>query len=147
MSIISGGGEGVHCQVFHRLCAPPVNGDLLQIPGTVDLGGRRRLAGDGKELVPGKGGMEEDNMNTYQGGDGAAGVRLLFQIRGAGGTDIWIGDIGGHPLHGKFPGGVSVPGGETADREAPVEETIQEVDVHLSGARTLSHSTSLRDHC
>ena len=57
----SGGGEGGHRHVFQRLRSPPGDGDLLQIPGTVDLGGRRRLAGDGKGLVPGKGGMEEDD--------------------------------------------------------------------------------------
>ena len=35
----SGGGEGGHCQDIQRLWAPPVDGDLLLIPGTGDLGG------------------------------------------------------------------------------------------------------------
>ena len=49
--------------------------------------------------------MEEDAANHQQGGGGAAGVRLLLKIRGAGGADIRIRDLGGHSLHGKFPGG------------------------------------------
>ena len=58
-AIGSGGGEGGHHQGFQCLWEPPVNGDLVQIPGTGDLGGRRRLAGGGKELFPGEGGMEQ----------------------------------------------------------------------------------------
>ena len=34
---------------------------------------------------------------------------------------------------GKALGGVSGPGGETADGTAPVEDTGQEVDIHLGG--------------
>ena len=147
MVIISRGGEGGHRQGFQLLWDPPGDGDLLQIPGTGDLGGRRRLDGGGKELVPGAGGMEEDDANFWQGGGGAAGVRLIFQSYGAGSADIWIGDLGGHPPHGKRPGGVSGPGGETADRADPTEETGQEVDVHLGGARTWLHIILLRDHC
>ena len=56
----------------------PVDSDLIQISETGDIGGRQWLAGGGKELVPGKGGMEEDGANLQQGGGGAAGVRLLF---------------------------------------------------------------------
>ena len=79
MTVISvGGGEGVHCQGFQRLWAPPGEGDLLQIPGTGDLGGRRRLAGDGKEIVPGKGGLEEDDANHRQRGGGRRGCPASF---------------------------------------------------------------------
>ena len=49
--------------------------------------------------------MEEDDVNPQKVGGGAAGVRLLFLSRGAGGADLWIGDLIGHPLHGKVPGG------------------------------------------
>ena len=76
--ISGGGGEGGHRQGFQDLWAPPVDGDLLQITGTGDLGGRRLLADGGEELVPDKGGLEEDDMHTQKGGGGAAGVRLLF---------------------------------------------------------------------
>ena len=72
------GGEGGHRQGFQRLRVPPGDGDLLQIPGTGNLGGRRRLAGGGEELVPGKGGLEEDDMHPQEGGGGAAGVWLIF---------------------------------------------------------------------
>ena len=47
-------GEGDHLQGFQCLWAPPGDCDLLQIPGTGDLGGGRLLAGGGEELVPGK---------------------------------------------------------------------------------------------
>ena len=57
---------------------PPGDGDLLQIPETGDLIGRLKLADGGKELVPGKVGMEEDDANPQQGGGSAAGVWLLF---------------------------------------------------------------------
>ena len=76
--ISGGGGEGGQLQVFQRLWAPLRDGDLLQIPGTGDLGGGRRLSDGGEELVPGKDGLEEDIVNTQQGGGGAAGVRILF---------------------------------------------------------------------
>ena len=77
---ISGeGGEGGHRQGFQHLWAPPGDGDLLQIPGTGALGGRRRLSGVGNELVPGKGGLEEDDAHPQPGGGGAAGVRLIFK--------------------------------------------------------------------
>ena len=59
--ISNGGGEVGHQKVFQRLWAPLVYGDLLQITVTGDHGGRRRLDGGGKELVPGEGGIEEDD--------------------------------------------------------------------------------------
>ena len=43
------------------------------------------------------------------------------------GADTWLVT----PPHGKGPGGVSDPGGETDDGMAPTEETGQEVDIHL----------------
>ena len=55
-----GGGEVGHRQVFQRLWATPEDGDLIQIPGTSDIGGRQQLAGGGEELVSGKDGLEED---------------------------------------------------------------------------------------
>ena len=42
-------------------------------------------------------------------------------------------EIGEKSVHGKGPGGFSGPGGETADRASPAEETGQEVEVHLGG--------------
>ena len=71
-------GEGGHRQGFQRLWSPPGDGDLLQIPGTVGIGGRRRLDSGGEELFPGKGGLEEDDAHLQQGGGGTAGVRILF---------------------------------------------------------------------
>ena len=35
------------------------------------------------------------------------------------------------PPHGQGPGGVSDPVGETADRTAPEEDSVQEVEIHL----------------
>ena len=43
------------------------------------------------------------------------------------------GDLGGHPPHGQVPGGVSYPGGETADRTAPTEDNVRDVLIHLGG--------------
>ena len=71
-------GEVGHRQGFKRLWDTPGDGDLLQIPGTGDIGGRRRLVGGGEVLVPGKGGLEEDGAHPQQGGGSAVGVRILF---------------------------------------------------------------------
>ena len=101
----SRGGEGGHCQVFQLLWAPPGDGDLLPIPGVGDIGSRRQLAGGGEELVLVKEVSEEYVVHPHQGVGGAAGVRILFQGHGTGGTSIQIGDLDGQPLHGKGPGG------------------------------------------
>ena len=69
--------------------------------------------------------MEDDDSNSHQGEGDATCFRILFKSRGAGGASLSIGDLGGHSLHGKIPGGVSVPGGEMDDRVVPVEETGQ----------------------
>ena len=34
------------------------------------------------------------------------GLRDSFQGSGAGGTTIWVRDVGDNPLHGKIPGGL-----------------------------------------
>ena len=54
---------GGHLQGIQRLFFFPGDGDLLPIPGEVDIGGGRRLSGGGQELVPVKGGVEEDDKN------------------------------------------------------------------------------------
>ena len=51
-------GEGGHRQGFQRLWAPPVDGDILQIPGAGDLGDGRQLDGGGEETGPGKDGLD-----------------------------------------------------------------------------------------
>ena len=51
-------GEGGHRQGFQSLWAPPGDGDLLQIPGAVDIGDRQQLAGGDEELGLGKDGFE-----------------------------------------------------------------------------------------
>ena len=56
--ISGGGGEGGHHQGFHRIWAPPGDGDLLQIPGAGDLGDGRQLAVSDDELGLGKEGVE-----------------------------------------------------------------------------------------
>ena len=48
--------------------------------------------------------MEEDDDNPQQRGGGAAGVWILFLSRVAGVVDLQLGDLGGHPPHGKGPG-------------------------------------------
>ena len=103
-AISSEGGQGGHRQGFQRLWATPGDGELLHIPGTGDIGGRQILTGGGKELVPGKGGLEEDDTNPHQGGGGAVGVQLLFKGRGAGGAALRIRYLSDHPLYGKGPG-------------------------------------------
>ena len=98
--IISGGVEVGHYQGSQRLLAPTGDGDLLQIPGMGDLGGRRQLFGGGKELFKGKGDLEEDDVNPQHKGVGSAGVRIIFKDRGAGDAYLQIGDLGAHPLRG-----------------------------------------------
>ena len=119
-AIIGGEGEVGHCQGFQRLWAPPGDGDLLQIPAAGDLGGKQRMAGGGEEPVLLKAGLEEDVTHPQQGGGGAAGIRIIFQGCGTGGTDIWVGDLGGHLQHVQGPGGVSEPGVKTTDGTDPV---------------------------
>ena len=48
-------------------------------------------------------------------------------------VSLWIRDLGGQPPHGKGPGEVPGPGGNTTDRAATAAEALREVDVHLSG--------------
>ena len=109
--------------------------DILQITGTGDIGVRRQLAGGGEELFLGKGGLEEYGTHPQQGGGGPAGVRLLFKGRGTGGASLRIGDLGGQPLHGQVPEGVSDPGVETSYRTASTEDTVREVDMAFSSPR------------
>ena len=56
--ISGGGGEVDHRHGFHRLWSPPGDGDLLQIPGGVDLVGVSLMAGSGELLIPDKEGLE-----------------------------------------------------------------------------------------
>ena len=70
-------------------------------------------------------------MHPQQGGGGAAGIRLIFQGRGTGGTALCIGNLGGHQMHGKGPGGVSDRCGDTADGTAPVEDNGWELEINL----------------
>ena len=70
--------EGGQRQGIQRLWAPPGDGNLLMIPGKGDIGGGRRLAGSGQELVPVKRCVEEDSKNPQQGGVRAEGFLLLF---------------------------------------------------------------------
>ena len=132
-AISGGGGDRVHRQTFQRLRAPPGDDDLLQIPGTGDIGGRQRLAGGGKKLFPGKGGLEEYDVNPQQVGGGAAGVRIFFKAVVQAvllfGSETWVVT----PRMGKALGGGSGPGDETVDGTAPVEDTGQGVDIHLGG--------------
>ena len=80
--------------------------DLLPIPGAGGIGGGRRLAGSGQEVVTGKVGVEEDENNPQQGGGGAAAV-CFFSIHGAGNVSLQLGYLVGHPPHGQGPGGVT----------------------------------------
>ena len=61
------------------------------------------------------------------------GVRIIFYGRGLSGTDLWGGDLVGHPLHGQGPGGVSYTCGETSDGTDDREDTGWEVEIHLRG--------------
>ena len=47
-TIIRVGVAGYQYQGFQRLWAPPGDGEILQIPGTSDLGGRKRLDDSGE---------------------------------------------------------------------------------------------------
>ena len=77
-SISGRGGEGGHRQGFQCLWAPPVDGDLLPIPGEGDIGGRRQLDGGGTEFDKGEGGMEEDEKDLHQGVGRDASIRIFI---------------------------------------------------------------------
>ena len=103
---------------------PPVDGYLLLVPGKGDLGGRRRLAGGSKELVPCRGGVEEGDANPQQVWGGAAGFLLIFLSRGVGGSAPCIRYLGGPPPHmGRALRGGSGKGDDTAGGAAPMAET------------------------
>ena len=72
------GGEVDHHQGIQRLWDPSGYCDLLPIPGTGDLGSRRRLEVVGQDLVPGKFGVEEDSENHQQVRGKATGVRIFL---------------------------------------------------------------------
>ena len=95
------------------------------------------MDGGGQEIVPGKGGVEEDYVNPQQGGGGTAGVRIIFKCCGTGGTALQFGYLVSHPPHGQGPGGGSGSGGKTTYRTAPAEDTKREVEIHLSGDGTV----------
>ena len=80
-----------------------------------------------------KGGVEEDDKDTQQGGVEAVGVRLFFQIRHSVGAALRCGDMGGYPPHGPVSGGFPGPGGVAIDEEDPAEASRREVGVHLGG--------------
>ena len=71
--------------------------------------------------------------HPQQGGSGAAGLWIILKGRCPGGNALQSGDLGGNPLHGKIPGGVSYPGGESADGNAPAEDVGREVEIHFGG--------------
>ena len=48
-------------------------------------------------------------------------VRLVWKSMTS--VSLWIRDLGGQPPHGKGPGEVPGPGGNTTDRAATAEET------------------------
>ena len=45
------------------------------------------------------------------------GLRDSFQGSGAGGTTIWVRDVGDNPLHGKIPGGLLAQSRQSDYRE------------------------------
>ena len=72
-----GGADG-HIQDIQRLWAPSGDGDLLLIPGEGDIGGRRGLAGGGREFVKGEGIVEEYDEDPHKVEGGAAGVQIFL---------------------------------------------------------------------
>ena len=46
------------------------------------------MAGGDEELGPGEDGVEEDVVDTQQGGSYASGVWLLFKVHDTGGNDL-----------------------------------------------------------
>ena len=58
---------------------------------------------------------------------------FFFEAVIQGSTTLRSGDLGGHPLHGNGPGGVSDPGDKTADGTAPAEDNGRNVEIHLGG--------------
>ena len=134
-----GGGEGGQFQGFHRVWAPPGDGDLLQLPKVGDLGDGRRLASSGEELGLVEDGVEEDDAHSQQGGSDASGVRIVFKaliqavlLFGAETRVVT-------PLPGHGPGGVSDPVGETADIKSPAKDKRRDVQIHLGSGSKGGH--------
>ena len=69
-------------QGFQRLWVPHGDVGLLQIPREGDIGNGRRLASGGEELGLAKDGVEEDVVDTQQGGSDA--LVLIF------GAETWV---------------------------------------------------------
>ena len=108
--------------------------------------------------------MKEDYKNNHQEGGGAAGLRILFQSRGAGGVSLRLGGLGSHPPHGKGPGwgfrtrwqdglwGGSCGGNLTGSGRAPRRRCqgrrwgCRRRRNAFGDGRTRSHSTLLNDH-
>ena len=75
--------------------------------------------------------MKEDDKDPEQGGVKAAGVHIFLQRRRPVGVSLQCGEVGGYPLNGTGPGGVSGPGDADTNGEVPEVEARQEVGVHL----------------
>ena len=73
--------KGRHLKGVQSLWMPPLDGDLLQIPGENDLSGEWWQTGGGLEYIKVKGGVEEDDEDPHKGGGGSVGVRIFLQIR------------------------------------------------------------------
>ena len=56
------------------------------------------------------------------GGGEATGVCIFLQSHCSVGADLWCGDLGGYPPHGKGTEGFIEPGGAAIDRVDPEQE-------------------------
>ena len=79
MAFSTRGGKGANLKVVQRLLAPPWDGELYQITGESDIGGRWQLTGDDPESGKNAGGVEEDDNNPSQVGGEATGFCFLFK--------------------------------------------------------------------
>ena len=78
--------------------------------------------------------MEENDVDTEQGGDDVAGVQLILQSRHpVVGVALCCREMGCYPPHGMGPGRIPRPGGVATDIVASMAKIEWDMGVHLSG--------------
>ena len=62
------------------------------------------MSGGGREPLEGAEEQSTNSKDTGMGGRHPTGLRDVLQGGGAGGSSIWVSDVGAEPLHGKGHG-------------------------------------------
>ena len=117
-----------------RLCESRP-GHCLQVPRSISLVGRGRLAGGGPQVLEGMAEVGESDAGIEQVGCGCLDLGTDILCGGSVGPVVRVRDVGDDAAHwegvGKIPPQVSLQ----ADREATSEREVRSVDINLTGGR------------